>query len=187
MKFLHEFWFFYIALEYSLPWWMVLVPKVSVLPRKSPFSCFSPPLCSCTGIALRLHSQPWHGLYYSTISRAWFLNEINPEYSLEGMMLKLQYFGYLMWRANSLEKTLMLGKTEGRRRGRQRMRWLDSITNSMNMNLSKLQVIVEDRGAWRASVPEVINSQTWLNDSTTARNCIQYLVITSSGKDSEEI
>ena len=75
------------------------------------------------------------------------LKEINPEYSLEGLMLKLQYFGHLMHRADSSEKTLMLGKTEGKRRGWQRMRWLDSITNSINMNWSKLWEIVEDRRA----------------------------------------
>ena len=75
--------------------------------------------------------------------------EISLEYTLEGLMLKLQYFGYLMRRAESLEKTLMLGKIEGRRRrGRQRMRWLDSIIDSVDMNLSKLQEVVRDRGAW---------------------------------------
>ena len=83
------------------------------------------------------------------------LKEINSEYSLEGLMLKLklQYFSHMMRRANSSEKTLMLGKTEGRtRRGRQRMTWLDNIMNSMDMNLSKLQEIVEDRGTWSAAV-----------------------------------
>ena len=119
----------------------------------------------------RLLRAPWT----ARISNQSILKEINPECSLEGLMLKLQYLGHLMQRANSLEKILMLGKIEGRRRrGWQRMKWLDGITSSMDMNLSKLWEIVKNREVSRAAVHGVVKSRMGLRDLTRTANVFSY-------------
>ena len=133
-----------------------------------------------------VEEDSWESLGLQRRSNQSILKEINPEYSLEGLML--QYFGHLMRRANSLEKILMLGKIEGRRRREwQRTRWLDGITNSMNMSMSKLWGIVKDREAWHATVHGISKSLIWLSYWTTTLSNHEFTMKTFNSKATTQI
>ena len=127
---------------------------------------------------------------WSRKSNLSILKEINPERSLQGLVLKLklQSFGHLMWRTDSLEKTQMLRKIEGRRRrGQQRLRWLDGITDSINMSLSKLRELVMDREAWRAVIHGVTKSQTWLSNWNELNWTVLFLSVATTAGDSVSV